>query len=167
MSKILSLSFVALLFSLTAQAGIYPIFSKEGNQATLMLSGIGHDPDAEHLFETLAAGQEDEQGKFTKKVKYTDPAGIQAFSVVCVFSKLVPGNGSCTVVMHAAAGMMIDKDKRTFTYVLSDPSEASKMALVFLPAASGVVYRSANGRFEAIAERNQANAVTRFQISYR
>jgi hypothetical protein len=166
MSKILSLSLVALLFSLTAKAGIYPIFSKN-DQATLMISGIGHDPDAEHLFNTLAASPDDEQGKFTKKVKYTDPAGIQAFSVVCVFSKLVPGNGSCTIVMHAAAGMVIDKDKKTFVYVLTDPIEASKMAQVFLPAASGVVYRSANGRFEAIAERNQANAVTRFQISYR
>jgi hypothetical protein len=164
MSKLL-IVFLALFLSIRAEAGIYPIFKVD--QATLMITGLGHDIDAQHLFETLAAGSQDEQGKWTKKVKFTDKSGLQVFSVVCVFSKLVEGNGSCTVVLKAANGVAINKDQKTFTFDLQDPAEAEKMAAIFLPAPSGVVYRSANGKFEAVAERNAANEVTHFVLSYR
>ncbi|MGE3263264.1 MAG: hypothetical protein AB7K68_15900 [Bacteriovoracia bacterium] len=164
----LLLIFCAVFASLAAEAGIYPIFNREGNQATLMLSGIGGgDSDTQRLFEILAVGQQDEQGKWTKKAAFVDKQGVKAFSVVCVFSKIVHGSGTCTVVLHAAAAMMIDLPNKTVTYDLTDSAEASRMAQTFVSMPSGEIFRSANGRFVIAAERDGSGAVVRFLLGYR
>ena len=86
---------LATLVSNAAQANTFPIFSKDGKQATIFLQGSPSDPDAQRLFDLLTVPPQDEQGKMTKKVKFTNSDSIDALSVVCAFSKLIPGNGSC------------------------------------------------------------------------
>lgn len=162
-----TLLLLALLFPFTASATIFPIFNKNGNQATLMITGLAANPEGLRLFETLAAGQQDEQGKFTKKVKFVDKNGVQAFSVVCVFSKLVQNNGTCTVVFAAAESMDIRLNEKTVTYDLRDPKEAAGMVALFNATTAGEIYRTDNGRFVISAERNAAGEVTRALLSYR
>jgi hypothetical protein len=165
MRKIL---FVALaqIIAVHAEAAVYPIFNQAQNQATFMMAGLTGDADAQAMFDALAMSQQDEQGKWTKKVKYTDRNGTQALSVVCVFSKLVPGNGSCTLVLKASPGMQIDFSAKSVLWVV-EGAEAAKLAELFLPAATGDFFHSGNGRLVMHIDRNETGAPARFGLSFR
>lgn len=163
-----TLLFVALAQFLAthAQAAVYPIFNQSQNQATFMMAGLTGDADATVLFAALAMGSQDEQGKLTKKVKYTDASGTQAFSVVCVFSKLVPGEGSCTMVLKSTPGMQIDFAKKNLLWIV-DTAEAAKLAALFAPGSVGDFFHSANGRLVMHIDRDPAGAPVRFGLSFR
>lgn len=160
--------FYALVFSCLSHAGIFPIFNQAGDQATLMMSALnGGDPDAQQLFRVLSANAGEEQGKWTKKSAFIDRDGVKAFSTICVFSKLVPGNGSCTVVLHAAKGMIIQRAEKTVSYLIEDSAEATRMAQLFFPEAGKDFFRSANGNFMMSLERDSQGQARRFELSYR
>lgn len=165
MKKILFIALAQFLV-IQAQAAVYPIFNQKENQATFMMAGLSGDADASALFAALAVGSEEEQGKLTKKVKYVDANGIQAFSVVCVFSKLVPGKGSCTMVLKASPGMQIDFTQQSVLWIV-DTAETAKLAALFSANATGDFFRSANGRLVLHLDRDSAGAPVRFGLSFR
>jgi hypothetical protein len=137
----------AMLLSQTAGANTFPIFAQGGKQATVVIQGSPSDLDAQRLFDLLVVPAQEEQGKLTKKVKFIGADGIDAFSIVCAFSKVIPGNGSCIVVMKQAVGLTIDGTNRSFVYELSS-QDAAGFAALFHTTVAQPAYLSNAGHLE-------------------
>jgi hypothetical protein len=165
MKLLLLLSF---LFCLPAEANVFPIFNRDGNMATLMLTGTGQDVDAYNLYNALGVPRQDEQGKWTKKVALVDQAGVKTFSAVCVFSKVVETSGSCTLVLRSSNGLLINLNDKTASYDLLGGPDLENFAKLFLiPGESGDFYRSANNRLVIGTEHDGNGILRRIYLHYR
>ena len=93
----------------SASAMTTPIFKQDGTQATILFAGMPGDPDPSGLYNALAIPPEDFQGKWAKKLFLPDASGAHAFDIDCVFSKMIVGNGTCTMIFRRSPGL-IDVD---------------------------------------------------------
>lgn len=156
----MKLIFFALLWSLPAQAMVFPIFNRDGQSATLMLTGMGQDMDAFRFYSALNVPREEEQGKWTKKVALVDQAGVKTFTAVCVFSKLVETNGSCTLVLRASTNTAISLNNKTASFDITGGPDLEIISRFFvIPDQSGDFYRSSNNRLALGAVRDSGTIV--------
>ncbi len=171
--------FVSLLLTtlstLTAPAfaSTQAIFAADGSKATvLLMSMMSGDTDAAKLYAAVNVPEEIISGKRTKRLEFNNSNNVRAFSVVCVMSAFIDGNGTCTVIIHAAANSSIDKETLTARLSVDQPAELATIAPLFVIAAgSESIYATADGRFTVRAEYaapvNAAPLMRALEINYR
>lgn len=147
--------FLFVAFSVNmAKATTFAIFGKDGQKASIMVNGRPGDADAIRIFDLLSAEPQEIQGKITKRTSFTGTDGVKCFDVICAFSKLIPENGSCFVVLQPAAGVTIDAGRKLARYELSDDS-AREFAKLFA-AGSRASYASSDGKLTFELTENNA-----------
>lgn len=164
-----------ILFLLTfalgihAQAGTQILFSKDGSKVTVLMLAVTSNPDAVSFNEAMAVDPEDINGKYSKKIDFTEDNGTHAFNGVCVFSKLVGTTGSCTLVFQTAAKALFDSSLQSIDYRL-EGEEAKRMAALFvLPQTGNEIYRSSDDKLRITFERaieREGDAVSSFTLQY-
>ena len=158
---------LGLSFSFQAGANTQIIFGKDGQKVTVPLLTFGNDNDARRLYDLIAMAPELEQGKWTKKVAFSDSSGNRLMSLVCVFSTQVQYNGSCVLVVNQGPGVQINPSQRQFSYHL-DGSQALLMSQIFnVPTVCGVIYQSNDDHLKLSCEKDPATTmVNTFLIQY-
>lgn len=155
----------ASLLLTQARAGTQVMFARDGSKVSVLMLAVGDNPDATRLFDTLNVAPEDMNGKMTKRIAFVDRDGVQAFDIVCAFSKVAP-TGSCVSVLHRARDVVMNPSANAVSYRLQG-EDARKIAAYFvLPAGSSAVYESADHHFTIKAGAN-SGTVDDFLIEYR
>jgi len=147
--SVLFLSAIVLwLGSVTpARAMTQVIFSRDGQTASISLLGISGDPDPAALYDSLKVPAEDYNGKWAKKVLLPGQDGSsKAFYIACVFSKMIVGSGSCTVVFHADPGRVDVVASEGRARLALHGEEASRFAQNFNVRGDGSIFRSQSGK---------------------
>lgn len=157
---------LALFASTASHASTQALFARDGSKASVFVLGRPGDSDGIRLFDSLNVRVEEMNGKLTKKLGYDSPAGQRVFSIVCVFSKILKENGTCTVVLNAQNGTTVDKGNHFAEFLQQDSVEAAKIGALFvMPAAGEVVYASADGRLQISVARSQGS-INVFHLRY-
>lgn len=165
---------IAALLSLSFQANArtQPIFSADGSKATVMILGGAGDNDAKKLFDTLTVPQEDFNGKWSKKMAFDSATtGQRILSIVCVFSKIIADNGSCTLVLMPSEYSTINKGDARLA-IMDNMSDAQRIMREFYisnPRTRNMdIYTSADGRLHLQANWS-ANGlrIETFTLEYR
>lgn len=148
-----------LFFASDALAGQQVIFARDGSKVTVLMMAMTTNPDAIALNDALNVPVEEINGKWTKKISFMDDQGVVALDIVCAFSKLAGGTGSCVSVFKKSQGLEMEASRNRFIYRLSD-AEAGRLAKLFVPS-TGEIFRSQDGRFVIQSE------VSVFRAEYR
>jgi hypothetical protein len=165
-SVTLSLSLSLSLLASTAFASTWPIFGRNGKQGTVLLRGAPGDLDASDFYNLLTAPPVEDHGKWTKKVAFKAPDGVQAFTAVCAYSKMIANNGSCVLIMRLSEGVTIGSGR--MTYRVTGDTAAALAKLFAVTPNSHEIYRSKDGRFTMNVEVNSSSKqVSLFLIEYR
>lgn len=155
-----------LLGSVSAHAMTTPIFKQDGSQATILFAGMPGDPDPNGLYDALAIPPEDFQDKWAKRAAIPDASGSHAFDIDCVFSKRIAKNGTCTVIFRRSPGLIdIDAGAGRARLTLTGDAAAKFAALFAVRGDTPLVYRSRDGRFNALATFN-GDAITEFVLDW-
>ena len=150
----------------TAGAGTRPIFGRDGKQGTILLQGMFGDLDAPNFYNLLTAPPVEDHGKWTKKVAFTAPDGVQAFTAVCAYSKMIANNGSCVLIVRLSEGVTIGNGR--MTYRATGDTAAALAKLFVVTPDSHEIYRSKDGHLTMNVETNTATKqVSLFLFEYR
>jgi hypothetical protein len=161
------LPFLMLLVSLSAQAGVLPMFSQDGKTLNLLMAGVPSNPDAVGLWNAIKAPPEDFQGKWSKRVEQLALDGGKGFDIACVFSKMIMNTGTCTVILHDVPGMIeINASARTARFYLSGEAAAKFAALFELREENPVLFRSQDGHLSLTVARDRG-VITDFVLDWR
>jgi hypothetical protein len=163
-------SFSVALSTSQALAGTHPIFSRDGKQGTVLLQGMPGDPDASSFYNLLAGAPVEQQGKWTKKATFTGADGVKSFDIVCAYSKMIPDNGSCILILRAAEGMTIGSGR--ITYRVTGDTAARLAKLFTIPAnathGSHEIYHSRDHHLTMNIEVSSSDQqIQLFQVEYR
>ena len=153
-----------------ALAATNPIFSRDGKQGTVLIRGMPGDTDASSFYNLLAAPPVEEQGKWTKKASFTGADGVRSFDIVCAYSKMIPDNGSCILVLRAAEGMSIGSGQITYRVTGDTAERLAKLFAIPADAARGAheIYHSNAHHLTMNIEANSADQkIQLFQLEYR
>ena len=138
---------LALFLASPAFAQTQVIFSRDGQTATVLLVGMPGDPDPVKFYNSLKVAPEDFQGKWSKKLSLAGPDGAKSFDAACIFSKVMPNNGTCTLIFHATDGRIEVNSGAGKANLWLTGNEARLFSDFFvLPEESGFVFRSTDGR---------------------
>lgn len=140
-----------LLAPAPAEANTQVIFNREGNQATVMLMGMPGDSDPFGFWNALNIPPEDFQGKLNKRLAVNDPAGgaTRPFDAVCVFSKMIANNGTCTLIFRSVEGSGLVNRAAGQARLLLTGEQAELVAKAFvIPAETNFVFRSRDGKLQ-------------------
>ena len=160
--------FVSLSWASLSFANTQILFGKDGLKATVPLIAMGGDTDAPRLYDLIQMQPQLEQGKWTKKVAFTDPSGLKIMSIVCVFSTQIQNNGSCVMVINKAPGVSIEPSQHHVAYQLSGPDAVTMSQIFIVPTACGELYRSNDRHLVFSCEKETTtNEVKSFLIEYR
>lgn len=156
----------SLLAAIPALAATQIVFSGDGSKATVLLLAVGTNPDAAQLYGVLNVPAQEVNGRTLKRVLFKDAAGTEAVDIVCVLSKVVPGVGSCTAILHAAKGLTQDPAHGVAVYQVAG-EEAARLAAQFAARSpGGEIYRSSDGHFIIAAIRDSLMATKALRLSY-
>ena len=154
-----------LFFATSSWGATSPLFSQDGNTATFLLAGMPGDPDPVGLWNALAIPAEEFQGKLSKKVELLDAQGAKVFNIACIFSKVIEGNGSCTVILRKTSGLVDISSGRASLWLRGE--RALQFANFFrMRAESTIIFRSQNVRLNFSVARD-GGVVTDFVVDWR
>jgi hypothetical protein len=162
-----AVTFCAVLFSSHAGASTQGLFSSDGKKLTVLLAAVTTNPDAIQLFDVMNVPIEDAQGKRTKKILFTDSDGVKALSILCVFSKIVPNLGSCTVSLETARGMLIEPAAKHLGYTIQGDQAAALAELFIQKPGSDELFKSSDQHLIISAQKSAGARVTSFTLEYK
>lgn len=120
-----------LAVALPAPAQTQIVFARDGSKVSLLMIALSKNPDAVSLYNALNVPPEEANGKLTKKILFTDQDGVNAFDIVCAFSKIAPDTGSCVTVLHRARDVVMNPGNSSASYQLK-AADAQKVAALFI-----------------------------------
>jgi hypothetical protein len=137
------------VFGTRAEASTQAFFHKDGQQASVVLMGMPGDSDPAGFYGALNVAPEDFQGKWSKKLSLANREGGKAWDAACVFSKMIEGSGTCTLVFRAAEGLVTVDRAAGRAQLMLTGEEAARFAEKFnLPETTNFIYRSKDGRLQ-------------------
>jgi hypothetical protein len=163
-------AFSAAFSTSQAFAGTNPIFSRDGKKGTVLIRGMPGDTDASSFYNLLAGPPVEQQGKWTKKASFTGADGVRSFDVVCAYSKMIPDNGSCILVLRVAEGMTIGSGRITYRVTGDTAARLAKLFAIPADATQGAheIYHSQDHHLTMNIEVNSADQkIHLFQAEYR
>jgi hypothetical protein len=145
-----------LLIAKPALAGTNVIYSKDGSKATVLIPAfLGENPDSTAFYQAMNVPEEDTNGKRSKRLQQNDSTGVPMLDAICVFSKLVNNEGSCTIVFHPGPNTQV-----TGPILLKvKGEEAANLSKLFTPS-TGEVFHSTDGHMTIIGTEGE------FSIEY-
>ena len=149
---LLLLELLAVAFPAHAQTQI--LFSKDGSKVTVLMIALSKNPDAVSLYNTLNVPPEEMNGKLTKKILFKDADGVQAFDIVCAFSKLVADTGSCITVFHHSRDVVMNPSGKSVSYVARGDQAQQFAALFVKDPGATEIYHNGDRHFVIHAEPN-------------
>lgn len=147
-----------IVYSLHSAADTRAMFAKDGSKATVLMIGMGlsANPDAVKFYETVAQEPVDEQGKFTKRFQFVDKDGAMPFVTICVFSKLAPDTGTCTLTFKPAAGVEYSASSGVIRYTTEGEDALKLQALFKGTQVSGEFFRSTDDHLVGVMDVENA-----------
>jgi hypothetical protein len=128
------------------------------------------DPDASSFYNLLAGPPVEQQGKWTKKASFTGADGVKAFDIVCAYSKMIPDNGSCILILRAAEGVTIGSGQITYRVTGETADRLAKLFAIPADAKHGTheIYHSRDHHLTMNIEANSSDQqIQLFQVEYR
>jgi hypothetical protein len=141
------------------------MFAKDGSKATVLMLAMSSNPDAVAFNDVLNLQVEDQSGKATKKLNFTDAAGNNPLDLACAFSKIVPGTGSCFVVFHRSPGVVMDASAQRIQYQAQGVDAETLIKAFVWDGTTAQVFRSSDGQFLIQAER-QGSGIKSLWLTY-
>lgn len=151
---------LGFLLPLTVCANTQALFSRDGNQATVLLIGMPGDSDPAGFNGALKVPQEDFQGKWSKRLS------VPGWDAACLFSKVIEASGTCTLIFKNAAGRSsVDKASGRARLTLTGEDAARFAENFHLPEETNIVFRSRDGKLQASVVKEDGK-VTWFVIDW-
>jgi len=160
----LAIAAALLVFSQFALAQTNVILSSD--KATILMLAMNSNPDATALDSAISAQSQDENGKLVKSLDFKTSDGKPAFDIQCVFSKLVPGEGSCITVIQATSNLQMDTQNNRLKFHLEGADAAALAEFFVLPQDGTRIYVSSDNKMVIDAARDSSGAIDSFTVTY-
>jgi hypothetical protein len=156
-----------LFIAPNADASTQVLFSRDGKKVTVLLAAVTTNPDSISLFDSMNVPVDESQGRRRKSILFTDADGVKSLSVLCVFSKIVPNLGTCTVLLVASRGMVIEPSAKRVVYALEGDTAAKLTALFVAKPGTTELFRSSDEHLVISTVKDESSGEVRsFSVEY-
>lgn len=156
------LLFTTSMQATTAEAATSVTFGRNNSRADIKVT----DADAERLFALLAAPANQANGKFVKTATYR-AFGVDRLFFNCSATKADGRGASCAIALIDGPNAVIESRQQIARYLLSDESEAKKIAPLFrLVNDQAEIFTSRDKRLQLRATWAGLNYPVQFTLSH-